>query len=47
MEKHHRDANILVHGYADVEDEELWKVIEVDLDPLHKSIERILATEEL
>lgn len=35
--------NLLIHGYADVEDSELWYVIENDLEPLRLSIEKILS----
>ena len=34
--------NILSHGYADVEDEELWKVVEHDLKPLKECVQRMM-----
>ena len=35
--------NLLIHGYADAEDEELWRVVENDLEPLRRCVERMLA----
>ena len=34
--------NILIHGYADVEDGELWRVVENDIEPLRVCVERML-----
>lgn len=34
--------NLLIHGYADAEDEELWRVVENDLEPLDRCVERML-----
>ena len=34
--------NILIHGYDDVADDELWSVVERDLEPLRECVERML-----
>jgi uncharacterized protein with HEPN domain len=36
--------NILVHGYATVEDRIVWGVIELHLAPLRKAVAQLLAT---
>lgn len=38
--------NILIHGYADAEDDELWRVVENDIEPLRRCVERMLAASE-
>lgn len=35
--------NFLIHGYRDVEDREVWSVVEHDLPILRAAIERMLA----
>lgn len=35
--------NILVHAYASVDSRIVWGIIEVNLDPLHSSLEALLA----
>lgn len=35
--------NILVHGYASVDDRLVWGVIENHLDPLRSAVERLLS----
>ena len=36
--------NILVHGYASVDDRIVWGVIEIHLAPLRKAVTQLLAT---
>jgi len=36
--------NILVHGYASVDDRIVWGVIEIHLDPLRKAVSKLLST---
>ena len=38
--------NILVHAYFEVDWEQVWSVVERDLQPLKTAIEKILATEQ-
>ena len=35
--------NVLVHGYATVDNRIVWGIIEVNLGPLRKSLESVLA----
>jgi uncharacterized protein with HEPN domain len=35
--------NVLIHGYASVDNRIVWGIIEANLDPLRKSLETILA----
>jgi len=35
--------NVLVHGYANVDDKIVWGIIEANLGPLLKSLEAVLA----
>jgi uncharacterized protein with HEPN domain len=37
--------NAVVHGYFDVDWDEVWAVVERDLDPLRKSILDVLKAE--
>ena len=34
--------NVLVHGYFQIDDELVWKVIEQDLDPLEGQLQQLL-----
>ena len=38
--------NILVHAYFEVDWDQVWQVVERDLEPLKVVIEKILATEQ-
>lgn len=37
--------NVLIHGYAGVDDRIVWGVIEASLSSLHAALERLLAAE--
>lgn len=34
--------NILIHGYADVDDELVWGIVQVRLEPLRRQVEGLL-----
>ena len=35
--------NVLAHGYLDVDHDEVWNMVERDLPPLRRAVERLLA----
>ena len=37
--------NILIHGYADVDDRVVWGVIETDLPKLHTQVEMLISND--
>lgn len=37
--------NILIHGYADVDDRLVWDIVETKVAPLREEVAALLATE--